>query len=180
MIISLRPKFRAWETAGHNCCPVRETVYFEYLKKLYATIQKVAIGQSAPAFSIPDVNGSRVGLEAFRDQYVLLDFWASWCAPCRRANPAWVELYQAYHGQKFTIVGISVDDKRDNWLRAIEKDQLPWTNLSNLKGWDEVADEYGVKAIPQNFLLAPEGVILAKNLEPTELKEMLSTLLLDD
>jgi len=157
--------------------PVKESVYYRHLEKLYETIKRVAVDQPAPSFAIPDKTGTLVRLEDYRGSYVFLDFWASWCAPCRAVNPKLVSVFNAFHNRNFSIVGISIDKDRTRWLQAIEKDGLPWTNLSNLKGWDRVTDAYGVKAIPQNFLLDPDGIIIAKNLEPEELAERLNEVL---
>ena len=147
----------------------KQTVYYHHLRKLYQTLKRVAISQPAPSFTIPDVNGRPIQLADFKGKYLLIDFWASWCAPCREANPLLVEAYEHFKDKNFTIVSISVDDNKDRWLEAIHKDQLSWTNVSHLKGWDEVTDLYGVKAVPQNFLLDPKGIILDKNIEPENL-----------
>jgi peroxiredoxin len=159
---------------------VKESVYYEHLDRLYSTLRKVAISQPAPPFSIPDTSGNLVDLNQFRGSYVLIDFWASWCAPCRATNPKLVEVYEQYSHKNFTIIGISVDENESRWKDAIHADKLRWVNLSNLQGWDSVADSYGVKAIPQNFLIDPEGIIIDKNLEPEQLKEKLYELLADE
>jgi peroxiredoxin len=140
-------------------------------------LRKVAISRPAPGFSIPDTAGKLVDLYDFKGTYVLIDFWASWCAPCRAANPELVEVYGQFSDRGFTIVGISVDESEERWKKAIETDQLPWTNLSNLRGWDSVSETYGVKAIPQNFLLDPDGIIIDKNIETGRLIEKLDNLL---
>jgi len=158
---------------------VKESVYYEHLNNLYNTIREVAISQPAPGFSIPDTAGNIVELDQFRGTYVLIDFWASWCAPCRAANPKLVEVYKQFADKNFTIIGISVDKEKNLWIKAIESDKLPWINLSNLIGWDIVADNYGVKAIPQNFLLDTNGIIIDKNIEPEHLIDKLDTLLAD-
>ena len=149
--------------------PVRETIYFAHLEKLYETIKRVAISQPAPLFQLPNVDNDLIQLADFRGRYVLLDFWASWCAPCREENPHLVQLYDRFRGDDFEILGISVDTDREKWIEAIEADEMEWPQLSNLKGRDEVSTMYGVKAVPQNFLLDPEGVIIGKNLELTAL-----------
>ena len=159
--------------------PVRKTVYYNHLNKLYNTIKKVAISQPAPEFSVPDTEGNMITKNDFKGRYVLIDFWASWCAPCREANPKLIEVYNQYSDKNFTIVGISVDKNEKRWRKAIESDKLPWINLSNLKGWDKVSESYGVKAVPQNFLLDPNGVIIGKNIEPDLLIEKLDELLAD-
>lgn len=157
--------------------PVKKSVYYKHLDKLYKTIKKVAISAQAPEFTIPDVNNKPVSLKDFEGKYVLIDFWASWCAPCRAANPTLVKAYETYNKRNFTILGISVDKSREGWLKAIKKDKLPWTNVSNANGWDEISDLYGVKAVPQNFLLDPQGKIIAKNIEPEHLIAQLNKIL---
>jgi peroxiredoxin len=157
--------------------PVRESVYYKHLGKLYQSIKKVAISQPAPNFSIPDTSGTRVELNQFKGSYVLIDFWASWCAPCRAANPKLVEIYNQFSDKNFTILGISVDRNGDSWKNAIRSDRLPWINVSNLNGWDTLTEIYGVKAVPQNFLLDPEGIIIDKNIEPEHLGNILEIIL---
>ena len=164
---------------NHFTEPVKKSQYYSHLSSLYQTIQRVAISRSAPLFSIPDQQGKIVHLTDYRGKYTLIDFWASWCAPCRAANPAWVQVYNDFKDQNFEIIGISVDKDQKRWLEAIRHDALTWPNLSNLQGWDVVSDNYGVKAIPQNFLLDPEGIIIDKNLEPARLKEKLNILFSD-
>lgn len=159
--------------------PVKNSVYYKHLDRLYTTLRKVAISQSAPPFSIPDTSGNLVELDQFLGSYVLIDFWASWCAPCRATNPELVEVYEQFSHKNFTIVGISVDKDESSWKSAILADGLSWINLSNLQGWDSVADDYGVKAIPQNFLIDPQGIIIDKNVEPDQLVEKLDKLLAD-
>lgn len=157
--------------------PVKKSIYFEHLKNLYNTIKKVSISQPAPGFSVPDTAGKLVELEDFKGKYILIDFWASWCAPCRAANPKLIEVYNRFSGKNFTIVGISIDKNEKGWKKAIESDKLPWINLSNLKGWDKVSENYGVKAVPQNFLLDPNGIIIDKNIEPEVLIKKLNEIL---
>ena len=153
---------------------VKGSTYYEHLNKLYTTIKKVAISQPAPAFSIPDTSGHIVKLEDFLGKYVLIDFWASWCPPCRAANPELVKVYEQYADRNFTIVGISVDEDELLWKNAIEADRLPWINLSNVNGWGGITETYGIKAVPQNFLLDPDGIIIEKNIEPKQLSEILN------
>lgn len=139
--------------------------------------KNTSVGQLAMDFSLPTVTGESFSLAALRGQYVLIDFWASWCVPCRVENPHLVKAYKAYRDKNFEIVGVSLDEKRKNWENAIEKDGLPWIHVSDLKGNNnEVAIQYGITAIPQNFLLDPDGVIIAKNLKGEDVIAKLSDL----
>ncbi|WP_138476671.1 TlpA disulfide reductase family protein [Dyadobacter bucti] len=142
-----------------------------------AARQKIEIGSFAPIFSMPDTSDNIVSLSSLAGKYVLLDMWASWCAPCREENPNLVKAYQAYKDKNFTILGVSLDTESDKnkWLAAIKKDRLEWTQLSDLKGWDnEAAKLYGVAGIPQNFLIDPSGKIIAMNLRGDELANKLA------
>lgn len=154
---------------------VKKSLYYEHLNKLYTTLKRVAISQPAPAFSIPDTAGNMVKLEDFLGKYVLIDFWASWCPPCRAANPELIKVYEQFADRDFTIVGISVDEDELRWKNAIETDRLPWINLSEVNGWGGITETYGVKAVPQNFLLDPDGIIIEKNIEPGLLAVILET-----
>ena len=158
---------------------IKKSEYYKHLENLYRRIKRVAISQPAPVFSLPDTAGNIVKLEDFMGVYVLIDFWASWCAPCRAANPKLVEVYNQFSDKNFIILGISVDKNGEYWKNAIESDNLPWINVSNLKGWDTVSEIYGVEAIPQNFLLDTNGIIIGKNIKPEYLIDKLDKLLAD-
>lgn len=139
------------------------------------------IGGEAPIFTAADTAGDNVSLKSFRGKYVLVDFWASWCVPCRHENPNVVKAFNRFKGKNFTIVGFSLDegnDGKEKWLKAIEKDGLPWVQLSDLAGWTSpIAMLYNLKAIPANFLLDPSGKIVAKNLRGEELEQKLEEIL---
>lgn len=138
----------------------------------------LSIGALAPEISLPTPDGNQVSLQSLRGQYVLVDFWASWCGPCRRVNPSLVDAYKSYSDKNFTILGVSLDYKKDKWLEAINADKLSWMHISDLKGWESIAARtYNVQAIPANFLLDPEGKIIAKDLGGDELKATLAGLL---
>lgn len=137
----------------------------------------IAIGKKAPDFTQNDPNGNPVSLSDFQGQYLLLDFWASWCGPCRQENPNLVKAYAAYNDKGFEILGVSLDnnDGKEAWVKAIEKDGLTWTQVSDLNSWNnEVARLYGVRAVPQSYLINPEGIIIAQNLRGDALEEKLS------
>lgn len=150
------------------------------LAKAMDIAKRLAIGKEAPDFTQPDLAGKSVKLSDFKGQYVLLDFWASWCGPCRADNPNLVKAYQQYKDKNFTILALSLDrpGKKDDWVKAIEKDGLPWHHVSDLTGWqNEVAGLYGIQAIPQNYLIDPQGKIIAKNLHGDQLEKLLGKLL---
>ena len=156
------------------------TPYVEVLEELIPTLEGVAVGNEAPNFVADDTEGNVVEFSNYigKSKYLLLDFWASWCGPCRRENPNIVKAYEEYKDKGFDIFAISLDSSRDSWLAAIEKDGLVWTNVSDLLLWDsEPAKLYGVRAIPSNFLIDENGVIVAKNLKGEDLHNTLNDLL---
>lgn len=134
----------------------------------------VKVGDVAPDFSLPDPSGKKVSLSSFRGKYVLVDFWASWCKPCRMENPNVVKAYQQYKNKNFTILGVSLDKKKEAWVEAIQADGLAWNHVSDLKFWDSmVVPLFGINGIPTNFLLDPQGKIIAANLRGPALEAKL-------
>jgi peroxiredoxin len=139
---------------------------------------KIAVGFTAPDFTMADTEGKQVSLSSFKGKYVLLDFWASWCGPCRGENPNVVANYNKYKSKNFTVLGVSLDEDKAAWLAAIKKDNLTWTHVSDLKGWSNaVAKVYGVESIPFNALLDPSGKIIATDLRDEDLGKKLGTVL---
>ena len=139
----------------------------------YEKAKQISVGKSFD-FTQDDATGKSFSLSSLRGKYVLVDFWASWCGPCRAENPNMLKAYQALKDKNFEIVGISLDDSKASWLKAVEKDGMPWVQVSDLKGWkNDVAVKCGVTAIPQNLLIDPKGIIVAKNLRGEELTEKL-------
>ena len=132
----------------------------------------------APDFTLKSQNGDNLKLSELRGKVILINFWASWCGPCRMENPHVVELYNHYHDKGLNIIGVSLDKDEAKWKEAIAKDGLTWNHISNLKFWaDPIAEKYNVKAIPATFIVDANGVIIAKDLRGAELDAKIKELL---
>lgn len=181
-------QYAGWDIDGDKVDPLFNTLPAKVqqwpsavaLKEQIDIAKKTGIGKMAMEFTQNDTLGNPVSLSSFKGKYVLVDFWASWCGPCRAENPNVVRVFNQYKDKGFTILGVSLDrpNAKEKWLKAIHDDQLTWTHVSDLKYWDnEVAKQYGIKAIPQNLLINPEGVIVAKNLRGEELEAKLGAVM---
>lgn len=156
---------------------LRHTPYVTVLKELVSVLSSVSIGSKAPDFTASNPEGKPVSLSQHNGKYVLLDFWAAWCGPCRRENPNVVKAWQKYHSKGFDVFGVSLDKNKADWIKAIKDDQLTWTQVSDLAFWDSApAKLYGVRAIPSNVLIDPKGIIIARNLRGAELDQKLQEL----
>lgn len=158
---------------------VQQMDEYEYMYGIMEKQKKVAIGQHYVDFGLESPEGEMLTVsEVHQGQVLLIDFWASWCNPCRAANPELVEMYADYHAKGFDILGVSLDKDRAAWLKAIEDDHLTWNQISDVKGWEcEGSILYGVPAIPHAVLIDRDGIIIAKNLHGDELREAIEALL---
>ncbi|WP_257666334.1 TlpA disulfide reductase family protein [Parapedobacter tibetensis] len=154
-----------------------QTAAGKQLTERLDVLKRSSIGSTMLDFTLPDTSGEPVRFSDFKGKYVLVDFWASWCGPCRAENPNVLKAYDRYKDKNFTVVGISLDEDGEKWKKAIQEDGMPWAQVSDLKGFrNEVSTYYGIQGIPSTLLVNPEGKIIAKNLRGEMLQKKLAEL----
>jgi peroxiredoxin len=157
---------------------VQQSMFGKYIREQIDNGKVGAVGSEALDFTQTDTAGNPVSLSSFKGKYVLVDFWASWCKPCRMENPTVLAAYERFKEKNFTVLGVSLDRSREAWIKAIQDDKLAWSQVSDLKFWNNaVAMQYRIQQIPQNFLIDPNGKIVGKNLRGTDLDSRLCALL---
>lgn len=154
---------------------LKQTTFGQRYATFVKRIKNVEVGKYAPDFTLKTLDGKPVSLASFKGKYLLLDFWASWCGPCREENPNLKRVYNKFKGQNFAVLGVSLDTEKKDWEKAIADDHLTWAHVSDLKGWDNaVAKLYAVRYVPQNFLINPQGQIISHTLRGDDLEKKLN------
>jgi peroxiredoxin len=154
---------------------INKSIYIKSLNEILTDKKRFEIGGTPPDFTLNNQNGNPVTMSSFRGMYLIIDFWSSWCTPCRKETPYVLQAYKKFHSKGFEVLSVSLDGKKEDWLRAIEKDKMEWTHVCDFKNFDgDVAKLYYVSSIPQTFLLDKEGRIIAKNLRGDELSNKLA------
>jgi thiol-disulfide isomerase/thioredoxin len=149
----------------------------EKIKEKVKTLKNTSVGGTVSEINLPDKNGNKIALSSLKAKYILIDFWASWCPPCRRESKILAELYKKYNNEGFEIYGVSLDEDKDAWLKAIEMDERNWTNVSTLQGYDTPETfDYAVTSLPAKFIVDGNGKIVAKNLHGEELRKKIESL----
>jgi peroxiredoxin len=158
--------------------PVKSSPIGNYIAQQITEFKNSPLGKPMEDFSQQDTSGKIVKLSSLKGKYVLVDFWASWCGPCRAENPNVVRVYNKFKDKNFTVLGVSLDQAKDAWIKAINADALTWTQISDLQGWrNSVAQQFKIQSIPQNYLIDPEGKVVARNLRGAALEYKLTSLL---
>ncbi len=157
---------------------VRKSTKGKIFERYIQAVENSSVGKKAPGITQFDLEGNPYSLQDLRGKFVLVDFWASWCPPCREENPKLVAIYQDFKDKNFEILGVSFDRDLKAWKKAIDDDKLTWKHISDLQHWNNgAAGVYGIKAIPQNVLVNPEGIIVARNLHGDDLRKKLEEIL---